>query len=91
MAITNPDGFQNVVFTGDGTDQTYTWPANVFSILIRVEGTDLTIDDENGIAYVLPAGQAESINAKSFDNVPLVLNQAASDKTYIRELYGKGA
>lgn len=90
MAIDNPDGFQNVVFTGDGTDQTYTIPAGIFSLIIRVTGTDLTIDDENGIAYIIPAGQAESINVRSFTNVPLVLNQAASDKTYIRELYGKG-
>lgn len=89
----NRDGYIHVKFTGDGSEQTYTLPTDrpVFSIQFRVIGEDATFDDEDGIEYVIPAGQAESINAKSMAGWIFRFTQATSaGKVYIRVLYGKG-
>lgn len=93
MAVpANADGFINIVFTGNGTDQTYTVSDNVYSIIFRAAVNDVTIDDENGIPYILPAGQAESINGKNMKDWDWVFNQAAAAGAVmqVRELFGKG-
>ena len=89
---TTPDGFLNVVITGTGSDINYTVPADVYSIIFRAVLADVTIDDENGVAYILPAGQAEAINSKALEGIVFTTNQAAGagQVLQIRELYGRG-
>ena len=89
----NEDGYIHEKFTGDGFEQTYTVPIDraVFSIQFRVIGEDATFDDENGDEYVIPAGQAESINAKNMAGWKFRFTQATNAGTiHIRVLYGTG-
>ncbi len=95
VAPANTDGYSHMLLTGDNTFQTVTLPAEttrrIFSVQFRAYVEDATFDDEGSVEYILPAGQAESINAKSMGGWVFKIKQATSAGTVrLRILYGKG-